>query len=60
VALKVICQCEVAHFETNIPEGQMQQQTISPKASSRFVRTLSVSQIWSTLAKNMVNAFSAK
>jgi hypothetical protein len=44
----------------NIPKAQIQQQTIPPQPSSRFVRTLRVSQIWSILAGNMLNALSAK
>jgi len=50
----------VSSLSNNIPEAQIQQQTIPPEASSRFVRTQSVSQIWSTLDRNMLNALSAK
>ena len=60
MALKVICSPEFACFETNIPRAQIKRQTIPPEASLRFARTLSISQIWSTLAGNMLNALSAK
>jgi len=50
----------VSSLSNNIPQAQIQRRTIPPKASSRFVRTQSVSQIWSTLAGNMLNALSAK
>jgi len=59
-ALKVICYPELARFQTNIPEAQIQQQTVPPKASSRFIRTLSISQLWSTLARNMLNDLSTE
>jgi len=36
------------------------EETMPPEASSRYVRTLSISQLWSTLARNMLNALSAK
>jgi hypothetical protein len=44
----------------NIFEAQMKQQTIPSKASPRFVRTLSISLRWSTLARNILNALTAK
>jgi len=43
----------------NILEAQIQQQTIPPKASPRFFRTLSIAQRWSTLAGIISNALSA-
>ena len=62
VALKVIHypELELARFQTNMLQAQIQQQTIPSKASSRFVRALSNSQIWSTLAGNILNTWSAK
>jgi hypothetical protein len=50
----------LACFQTNILEAQIQQQTIPPKASSRFVRTPSVLQIWLILLGNKLTAVSAK
>jgi len=50
----------VNSLSNTIPEAHIQQQTIPPEASSKFVRTQSISQIWSTLAGNMLIALSAK
>ena len=49
----------VSTLSKNIPKAQIQQQTIPPKASSRFVVTQRISQIWSKLAGNMLNVLSA-
>jgi hypothetical protein len=51
---------EFARFEAIILQAQIQRQTIPPKASSRFVKTLTVSKLWSILAGNMLNAVCAK
>jgi len=59
-ALNVIRQPELAHLQTHIFQAQIQQHTIPPEASPRFVRTLIISWRWSTLTRNMINALSAK
>ena len=59
-ALKVIRWPESVHFQSHILKAQLQQHTIPPQALSRFIKMLRDSQIWSTLAGNILNALSAK
>ena len=50
----------VSSLSNNIPDAQIQQQTIPPKASSRFIRSLSVSPICSTLTGSMLDDLAGK
>jgi len=50
----------VSSHSNNNTEAEIQQQTLPPEASPRFVRTLSGSQIRSTLPGKVLNALSAK
>jgi len=59
MAVNVKCSPELALFQMHILEDIIQQHTIPPQASLRFIRTLSIAHIWSTLVGDMQNALSA-